>query len=246
MPGPLITLTLLAVCLGLIALMWLGWRARRRRQSSIAAAPELPAGLGEPVFALDDVHYVATSTAGAPLDRIAVEPLGFRGRAVVEVHPTGLAVGIAATRPFFVPRERIEEVGRAQGTGTRTVFRPDPTIFRVLDYKWDTLVERFREMAFLTRGLEIVLTDERTGREMTFCFEGGVTSFVRYLNRGRKVLHEPFHVEKQVDDTLVEVALQYTDGYNESTYAFANNINTVDGGTHLTGFRTALTRTLND
>jgi DNA gyrase subunit B len=144
------------------------------------------------------------------------------------------------------PVTKVEEVGRAQGTGTRTVFRPDPTIFRVLDYKWDTLVERFREMAFLTRGLEIVLTDERTGREMTFCFEGGVTSFVRYLNRGRKVLHEPFHVEKQVDDTLVEVALQYTDGYNESTYAFANNINTVDGGTHLTGFRTALTRTLND
>ncbi|NLT27214.1 MAG: hypothetical protein GXX90_11345 [Microbacteriaceae bacterium] len=147
MPGPLITLTILAVCLGLIALMWLGWRARRRRQSSIAAAPELPAGLGEPVFALDDVHYVATSTAGAPLDRIAVEPLGFRGRAVVEVHPTGLAVGIAATRPFFVPRERIEEVGRAQGTIDRAVERdglilvgwlldddhPVATYFRVVD-----------------------------------------------------------------------------------------------------------------
>jgi len=144
------------------------------------------------------------------------------------------------------PVTPVEEIGTAEGTGTTTVFRPDPTIFKSLDYKYDTLAERFREMAFLTRGLEIVFVDERAGREMTFYFEGGVTSFVRYLNRGRAVLHEPFHVEKQVEDTLVEVALQYTDGYNESVFAFANNINTVDGGTHLTGFRSALTRTLND
>ncbi|HOG45458.1 MAG TPA: DNA topoisomerase (ATP-hydrolyzing) subunit B [Anaerolineae bacterium] len=144
------------------------------------------------------------------------------------------------------PVTAVEEIGVAEATGTSTIFRPDGTIFKSLDYRFDTLVERFREMAFLTAGLEIVLIDERSGRAMTFYFEGGVTSFVRYLNRGRKVLHEPFHVEKQVDDTLVEVALQYTDGYSESTYAFANNINTVDGGTHLTGFRSALTRTLND
>jgi len=144
------------------------------------------------------------------------------------------------------PVTPVEEIGTASGTGTTTVFRPDPTIFKSLDFKFDTLAERFREMAFLTRGLEIVFVDERANREMTFYFEGGVTSFVRYLNRGREVLHEPFHVEKQVEDTLVEVALQYTDGYNESVFAFANNINTVDGGTHLTGFRSALTRTLND
>ena len=144
------------------------------------------------------------------------------------------------------PVTPVAVVGKAEGTGTRTVFLPDDTIFKSLDYKFDTLAERFREMAFLTRGLEIVFTDERSAREMTFYFEGGVTSFVRYLNRGRTVLHEPFHVERQVDDTLVEVALQYNDGYNEACYAFANNINTVDGGTHLTGFRSALTRTLND
>ena len=144
------------------------------------------------------------------------------------------------------PVTPVEEIGQAEGTGTCTVFRPDPTIFKSLDYKYDTLAERFREMAFLTRGLEIVFSDERAAREMTFYFEGGVTSFVRYLNRGREVLHEPFHVEKQVEDTLVEVALQYTDSYNESVFAFANNINTIDGGTHLTGFRSALTRTLND
>ena len=146
------------------------------------------------------------------------------------------------------PVTPVETIGEAQGpgTGTTTNFRPDSTIFKTLDYKFDTLAERFREMAFLTRGLSIVFIDERVGREMTFYFEGGVTSFVRYLNRGREALHEPFHVEKQVEDTLVEVALQYTDGYNESVYAFANNINTIDGGTHLTGFRSALTRTLND
>lgn len=140
----------------------------------------------------------------------------------------------------------VEVVGDAEGSGTTTIFRPDPTIFKNLDYRFDALAERFREMAFLSRGLTLVFADERAGRELTFCFEGGVTSFVRYLNRGRQVLHEPFHVEKQVEDTLVEVALQYNDGYSENVLAFANNVNTVDGGTHLTGFRAALTRTLND
>ena len=144
------------------------------------------------------------------------------------------------------PVTPVEVVGEAEGTGTKTTFRPDSTIMKTLDYKFDTLAERFREIAFLTRGLTMYFCDERAGRELTFYFEGGVTSFVRYLNRGRTALHPPFHVEKQVEDTLVEVALQYTDGYNESVYAFANNINTVDGGTHLTGFRSALTRTLND
>jgi DNA gyrase subunit B len=144
------------------------------------------------------------------------------------------------------PVTPVEAIGTAEGTGNRTVFRPDQTIFKSLDYKFDVLAERFREMAFLTKGLWIVFIDERSAREMTFHFEGGVTSFVRYLNRGRETLHEPFYVEKQVEDTLVEVALQYNDSYNETVLAFANNINTVDGGTHLTGFRSALTRTLND
>ena len=145
-----------------------------------------------------------------------------------------------------VPVTPVEVVGKTKRTGTVTVFRPDDTIFKNLDFKFETLAERFREMAFLTRGLTIVSVDERSGREMSFYFEGGATSFVRYLNRGREVLHEPFHVERQVDDTFVEVALQYNDGYSETMLAFANNINTVDGGTHLTGFRSALTRTLND
>ena len=145
------------------------------------------------------------------------------------------------------PVTPVQDIGKCEGCGTTTIFRPDNTIFKSLDYKFDTLAERFREMAFLNRGLTIVFKDERgAGRELTFFFEGGVTSFVRYLNRGREVLHEPFHVERQIEDTVVEVALQYNDSFNEVVLAFANNVNTVDGGTHLTGFRTALTRTLND
>ncbi|HOU23702.1 MAG TPA: toprim domain-containing protein, partial [Anaerolineae bacterium] len=131
-------------------------------------------------------------------------------------------------------------------SGTTTTFLPDEDIMKTLDYHYETLAQRFREMAFLTRGLTITLNDQRDGVENSYYFEGGLTSFVRYLNRNRKVLHPTFHIEKQINGTMVDVALQYTDGYAESTYAFANNINTVDGGTHLTGFRSALTRTLND
>lgn len=131
--------------------------------------------------------------------------------------------------------------------GTIIHFKPDPEIFRGgIDYKFETLAARFREMAFLTRGLTITLVDEREGRELTFYFEGGIQSFVRYLNRNRQPLHPIWYVEKMVGEILVEVALQYTDAYNETVLAFANNVNTVDGGTHLTGFRAALTRTLND
>ncbi|MBC7232934.1 MAG: DNA topoisomerase (ATP-hydrolyzing) subunit B [Chloroflexi bacterium] len=145
-----------------------------------------------------------------------------------------------------VPVSPVQIVGTSEETGTTTTFLPDKTIMKTLDYQYDTLAQRFREMAFLTRGLTITFRDERNDIENSFYFEGGVMSFVRYLNRNRKVLHPTFHVEKEVNGTLVEVALQYTDGYAESVYAFANNINTVDGGTHLTGFRSALTRTLND
>jgi len=145
-----------------------------------------------------------------------------------------------------VPVTPVKAIGKAKGTGTKTTFLPDSEIIQTFNYKFDALVQRFREMAFLTRGLTIRFLDERDEREMSFYFEGGITSFVRYLNKNRNVLHSPIHVEKRVDSALVEAAIQYTDGYAESVYAFANNINTVDGGTHLTGFRSALTRTLND
>ncbi len=131
--------------------------------------------------------------------------------------------------------------------GTLQRFISDPAIFKEgIDFKFETLMQRFREMAFLTRALTITFVDERTDHEMSFHFEGGVKSFVRYLNKSRAILHPPIYTEKQVNGTHVEAAIQYTDMYTESVYAFANNINTIDGGTHLTGFRSALTRTLND
>jgi DNA gyrase subunit B len=115
-------------------------------------------------------------------------------------------------------------------------------------YKWHTLLIRFREMAFVTKGIRITMADEREEirREHTFYFEGGITSFVRYLNRNREALHVPVYVEKVVDNIGVEVSIQYTDAYTESVYAFANTIHTPDGGTHMTGLRGALTRTIND
>ena len=136
--------------------------------------------------------------------------------------------------------------------GTVQHFTPDEEVFKSgIDYKFEALSQRFREMAFLTRNLTIVFHDERdcfagNPREMSFHFEGGLRSFARYLNKNREVLHPVVYAEKQVNGTAIEAAIQYTDGYAESVYAFANNINTVDGGTHLTGFRSALTRTLND
>jgi DNA gyrase subunit B len=139
--------------------------------------------------------------------------------------------------------------GKGDKTGTKIKFLFDPKIFKdVSGYTWNTLMVRFREMAFVTKGIRITFKDERNHpvREHTFYFEGGVTSFVRYLNRNRRALHDPIYVEKYVDDIGVEVAIQYTDAYTESIYAFANTIHTPDGGTHLTGLRGALTRTIND
>ncbi|HSR47243.1 MAG TPA: DNA topoisomerase (ATP-hydrolyzing) subunit B [Anaerolineales bacterium] len=147
------------------------------------------------------------------------------------------------------PVKAVEVIGKVpkNETGTKTTFRFDPEIFKGdLDYRFETLVQRFREYAFVTRGVSIRLLDQRDGRQMTFYYEGGITSFVRYLNRNREVLHPVMHAEREIDGTGIEVALQYTDAYAESVYAFANTINTVDGGTHLTGLRMALTRTIND
>ncbi len=148
------------------------------------------------------------------------------------------------------PTGPVEVIGKVKTgeTGTKTTFKYDPEIFKGdLDFRFETLVQRFREMAFVTRGVTIKLEDERDGREMTFHFEGGITSFVRYLNRNREAVHDVVHVEKETEDGLViDAAIQYTDAYAESVYAFANTINTVDGGTHLTGLRSAITRTIND
>jgi len=146
-----------------------------------------------------------------------------------------------------VPQGEVAEVGEASGTGTITAFLPDSEIFGRLNYDFDTLAERFREMAYLNRELEIALIDERRDEELTFYFDGGIASLVRHLNRNKSVLHpRPIYISKTVNSTAVEVALQYNDGFAESILSFANCINTVDGGTHVTGLRSALTRVLND
>ncbi len=146
-----------------------------------------------------------------------------------------------------VPTSKVKDIGPAEGTGTTTVFLPDLTIMETRDFQFDVLAQRLREMAYLNRGLTIKMIDERDGNEATYYFEGGLRSFVGHLNKNRACIQTiPLHVERKVDKTLVEIALQYNDGFSETLFSFANGINTVDGGSHVTGFRTALTRTLNE
>jgi DNA gyrase subunit B len=147
------------------------------------------------------------------------------------------------------PVKKIAAMKKGDQTGTQTRFKFDETIFKEeAEFRYETLLNRFREMAFVTSGVFLSLRDERVSpaREMNFYFEGGVKSFVRYLNRNRKALHDPVYAHAEVDGIEVEVALQYTEGVAVSEYAFANTIHTPDGGTHLTGVRTALTRVINN
>ncbi|MDM8527981.1 DNA topoisomerase (ATP-hydrolyzing) subunit B [Anaerolineales bacterium HSG24] len=171
---------------------------------------------------------------------------------VAEVHRDGAVWQQRFKRG--IPQNNVTKIAdlpanEANKTSTKITFMFDDEIFEgVTGYNWNTLLVRFREMAFVTKGIRITFVDERVAwrREYSFYFEGGVTSFVRYLNRNRNSLHDPIHTEKIIDDVGVEVAIQYTDAYTESVYAFANTIHTPDGGTHLTGLRGALTRTIND
>jgi DNA gyrase subunit B len=146
------------------------------------------------------------------------------------------------------PKAAVKKIG-PQGTrrGTLTMFRADPEVFEAIDYSFEVISQRLRESAYLTKGVWITLIDERVDRERSFYFEGGLQSFVRHLNRNKETLHNrPIYVERKEGSTAVEVALQYNDTYTENVLAFANNINTPDGGSHVTGFRAALTSSLND
>jgi DNA gyrase subunit B len=149
-----------------------------------------------------------------------------------------------------IPQEPVKVIGKCppNKTGTTTTFKFDREIFKGdVDYKFETLLQRFREMAFVTRNVKIKMVDERPPeKETTFLFEGGIVSFVRYINRNREVLHPVYYAEKEIENIGIEVAVQFTDAFNESVYSFANTINTIDGGTHLTGMRTAITRVIND
>jgi len=148
---------------------------------------------------------------------------------------------------------KLKKTGTTKKRGTRIHFLPDKEIFTTTEYNFDTLAQRLRELAFLNKGLEITLTDERqtdpkTGeaKKLEFKYSGGIAEFIKHLNRGKSVLHDrPIYMEAEREGVAMEIALQYNDGYSETVFSFANNINTVDGGTHLSGFRTALTRTIN-
>ena len=147
-----------------------------------------------------------------------------------------------------VPTTPVRKVGpQGDRKGTTTTFKADPEVFETVEFSFDTIAQRLRESAYLNKGLWIRLLDDRADRERSFYFEGGLISFVRHLNKNKEALHaRPIYVERREGSSSIEVALQYNDSYAENVFSFANNINTVDGGTHLTGFRAALTRSLND
>ncbi|MCP4425180.1 MAG: DNA topoisomerase IV subunit B, partial [Chloroflexi bacterium] len=213
----------------------------------------------EKVSALELVH--TTLHAGGKFDDSAYKVSGGLhgvGAAAVNALSEWMEVTVLRDKGVYfqryergMPQARVKKLRpmkRGEQTGTTTRFRFDEMIFKEeVDYRFETLVNRFREMAFVTSGVFLSVRDERAmpAREMNFYFEGGVKSFVRYLNRNRKALHAPVYIRKEVDDMEVEVALQYTDGIAVSEFAFANTIHTPDGGTHLTGVRTAVTRVIN-
>jgi len=146
-----------------------------------------------------------------------------------------------------VPTAPLEQVGKTKGRGTKITFKPNEDIFEETEYSFDILSNRLRELAFLNPGVRITLTDERTDKKSEFFYEGGIVSFVEYLNRSKKVLHkDPIYVDGSREDCYVEVALQYNDTYAENIFSFANSINTTEGGTHMIGFRSALTRVFNN
>ena len=151
------------------------------------------------------------------------------------------------------PISTLRKMGPSKRRGTKVHFLPDKSIFTVTEFNYDTLAQRLRELAFLNKGLEITLTDERTtdtktgeARTQVLKYAGGIAEFIKHLNKGKQVLHDkPIYMEAERDNVAMEIALQYNDAYSETVFTFANNINTVDGGTHLSGFKTALTRTIN-
>jgi len=144
------------------------------------------------------------------------------------------------------PQGKLKVTGKTKKTGTKVTFHPDPKIFEKTVYSYDLLAQRLRELAFLNKGLKITLSDERSDKSTEFRFTGGIAEFIKHLNKGKQVLHDsPIYMEGKRDTVEMEIAVQYNDGYTENVFAFANTINTVDGGTHLSGFRSALTRTIN-
>ncbi|MBI5871614.1 DNA topoisomerase IV subunit B, partial [archaeon] len=147
---------------------------------------------------------------------------------------------------YGIPKSPVQEIGQAQDTGTEVRFQPDNAIFTSTEFQYEIVMARARELAFLNKGILIQIEEEKTGKSDSFMYEGGIKEFVEFLNRNKTALHKPFHFSETKSEVNIEVAFQYNNGYIENCYAYANNINTIEGGTHLIGFSTALTRAVND
>lgn len=145
-----------------------------------------------------------------------------------------------------VPKSNVKVVGKANDSGTEITFWPDPEIFSTVEFDYGVVANRVRELAFLNPTVKLILYDERKDKKETFHFEGGLVEFVSWINRSKNSLHKPIYFQKKTDSTVVEVAIQYVEGYKENIFGFVNTINTVEGGTHVSGFKTALTRAIND
>src|ERR1017187_9159758 len=180
------------------------------------------------------LHGVGVSVTNALSEWLEVE--GYRnGKIYTQKYERG--------KPLFA----IKQKGTTEDRGTKVTFKADPQIFGDIVFSFDTLSNRLRELAFLNPGTTITIIDERDDKEHTFYYEGGIIEFVRFLNGNKSVLHpDPIYFKKEKDRVLVEVAIQYNDGYNEQVFSFVNNITTPEGGTHVSGFRSALTRVIND
>ncbi|MFA7576835.1 MAG: ATP-binding protein, partial [Candidatus Muiribacteriota bacterium] len=145
-----------------------------------------------------------------------------------------------------VPQSNVERTGETTETGTMVKFYPNPDIFETVEFSFDYLSKRIRELAFLNKGITLIIREPATEKEHVFKYDGGIKSFIEFLNKGKTSLNDVFYFEKEESNVVVEVALQYTDKYVETLYSFVNNINTIDGGSHLTGFKKAITRAVND
>lgn len=180
------------------------------------------------------LHGVGVSVVNALSERLEVE-VKRDGNIYMQKYERG------------IPVTELKVIGQTKATGTKVTFKPDTKVFDELEYSFETLEHRIRELAFLNRGIKLILKDKRNNVEKTFQYDGGIVSFVEFLNKNKDVLHaKPLYIYVNKDDVDVEVALQYSGSFNENVYSFCNNINTIEGGTHTTGFRNAVTKAIND
>ncbi|MFW6231241.1 MAG: ATP-binding protein, partial [Nanoarchaeota archaeon] len=179
------------------------------------------------------LHGVGVSCVNALSDKFTVQ-VARDGHVYVQEYSKGK------------PITELKEKGDSDKTGTKITFHPDFSIFEQHEYNFETLSSRLRELAFLNKGLRIILQDERTDEKHDFFYEGGIKSFIEHISKNKNPLHDVIYIERETDDIALEVSLQYNDSYKTQNFSFVNNINTVDGGTHLSGFKSAMTRVVNN